>query len=167
MISFQNISLQIETYSPWNLHEEQQGYFDFETGYLNLGDFLKAAKEEDLFVYYRIGPYICAEWEFGGYPSWLMKDRNMRFRSNYKGHLDATQKYFNKVLSIINEYQFTKGGPIIALQFENEYGGIKNKDDQEYFDFMKNLIDKSGFKELLANCDNFFAPFAAKHTQPG
>ena len=91
----------------------------------------------------------------------------MCFRCNSKAHLDVVQKYFNKVLSIVNEYQFQKGGPIIALQFENEYGGIRNKNDQEYFDFMKNVIDKSGFKELLANCDNGPAAFASQHTQPG
>ena len=154
MIVYNFSFYQILFYSPWNIHEEQQGHFDFETGYRNLADFLKAAKEADLFVHYRIGPYICGEWEFGGYPAWLLKDPNMRFRSNYKGHLQAVEKYFNKVLSIVNEYQFTKGGPIIALQYENEFGGIKNNNDLEYFTFLKNLIDKSGFKELLTNCDS-------------
>ena len=157
----------MQTYTAWNLHEEYQGHFDFDNGFLNLAAFLRAAKEEDLFVYFRIGPFICGEWEFGGYPSWLLKDRNMKLRSNYKGHLDALDKYFNKVLSIVNQYQFQKGGPIIALQFENEYGGIRNKNDQEYFDFMKRIIDKSGFKELLANCDNGGVESASQHTQPG
>ena len=92
----------------------------------------------------------------------------MRFRSNYKPHLDAVKKYFNKFLEIANEYQFTKGGPIIALQFENEYGGIKNNNDLEYFNLMKDTIDKSGFKELLANCDpGGNAARAAPHLQKG
>ena len=122
----------------------------------------------DIFVYYRIGPYMCGEWELERYPAWLLKDPNMRLRSNYKLHLEATAKYFHQVLSIINEFQFTKGGPIIALQYENEYGGINNNNDLEYFNFMKDIIDKSGFKELLANCDSGGnAARAAPHVQKG
>ncbi|CAG2178587.1 unnamed protein product, partial [Oppiella nova] len=114
----------IQTYSPWNLHEPIPGQFDFETGFLNLVDFLKACKEADMFVVYRPGPYICAEWELGGYPAWFLRDPNMRFRSNYKPYLDAVGKYYSKVLSLIDDYQFQKGGPVIAFQFENEFGGI-------------------------------------------
>ena len=111
---------------------------------------------------------MCGEVDLGGYPSWLLKDPNMRLRSNYKPHLDAVKKYFNKVLEIANKYQFTKGGPIIALQYENEFGGINNKNDLEYFNLMKDTIDKSGFKELLANCDSgTIATRAAPHVQKG
>ena len=60
---------------------------------------------------------------------------------------------FSKLLPIINEFQFTKGGPIIALQFENEFGGVKNENDFQYFSFMKKTITKSGFRELLSNCN--------------
>ena len=111
---------------------------------------------------------MCGEWDLGGYPSWLLKDPNMRLRSNYKPHLEAVGKYFDKVLPIVNQYQFTKGGPILALQYENEYGGINNNNDLEYFNFMKDTIDKSGFKELLANCDpGGNAARAAPHVQKG
>ncbi|CAG2180720.1 unnamed protein product, partial [Oppiella nova] len=127
----------VQTYSPWNLHEETPDHWDFETGYLNLKDFLEAVKAADMFVMYRIGPYMCGEWDLGGYPSWLLRDPNMKFRSNYKPHLDATEKYYKKILDIINDYQFTKGGPIIAMQFENEFGGIHNDNDKQYFQFMK------------------------------
>ena len=160
--------IQVQTYAPWNLHEETPGHFDFETGFLNLAEFLKAAKEADLFVVFRIGPYICAEWEMGGYPAWLIRDPHMRLRSNYKPYLNAIEKYFNKILSIINEYQFTKGGPIIALQFENEFGGIHNDNDREYFEFMRKTIEKSGFHELLFTCDSGTnAARAVKTNLPG
>ena len=111
---------------------------------------------------------MCGEWDLGGYPSWLLKDPNMRLRSNYKSHLEAVGKYFDKVLPIVNQYQFSKGGPIIAMQFENEFGGIKNNNDLEYFNLMKDTIDKSGFKGLLTNCDpSQQAVFAAAHLQKG
>ena len=133
---------------------------------MNLAAFLKAAKEADLFVVLRIGPYICAEWELGGYPPWLLRDHNIKFRSNYKPYLNAVEKYFNKVLSIVNDFQFTKGGPIVTLQFEN--GGINNEDDREYFQFLKDIIDRSGFKELLINCDSGeTASRAVKKALPG
>ena len=118
-----------------------------------MAEFLKAAKEADLFVVFRIGPFICAEWEMGGYPAWLLRDPNMKLRSNYKPYLSAVGKYLEKTLSVINEYQFTKGGPIISLQFENEFGGIHNENDKQYFQYMRDVIEKSGFKELLFNCD--------------
>ena len=120
---------------------------------MNLAQFLKAAKEADLFVYLRPGPYICAEWDFGGFPGWLLRDPNMTLRTNYKPYLDAVGKYYTKVLSVINEHQFTKGGPVIALQIENEYGGIHNQVDRDYFEFLKDTIVKSGYAELLSTSD--------------
>ncbi|XP_054162502.1 beta-galactosidase-1-like protein 2 [Oppia nitens] len=159
----------IQFYSPWNLHEELPDKWDFETGFLNLRAFLEAAKEADLFVMYRIGPYMCGEWDLGGYPSWLLRDPNMRLRSNYGPHLDATRKWYLKVLSIIDEFQFTKnGGPIIALQFENEFGGIHNDADREYFQFMRKTIEDSKWRELLFNCDSgMSAADAMKTALPG
>ncbi|XP_054166384.1 beta-galactosidase-1-like protein 2 [Oppia nitens] len=158
----------VQTYVPWNLHEQTPGQFDFETGFLNLKEFLKAAKDTDLFVVFRIGPYICAEWEMGGYPPWMLRDPNIKFRSNYKPYLDAVGKFYIKVLSIIDEFQFTKGGPIISLQFENEFGGIHNDNDKQYFQFMRTTIESHGFKELLFNCDpGYNAASAIKTALPG
>jgi beta-galactosidase len=141
-------------YSPWNLHEETPGNFDFENGFLNLAAFLKAVKEADMFVIYRPGPFICAEWEMGGFPAWLLRDPQMRLRSNYKPYLEAVGKYFDKVLSIVKDFQFSvNGGPIIALQIENEYGGVRNQNDMEYLSFLKNTVEKHDFKELLFTSD--------------
>jgi beta-galactosidase len=100
---------------------------------LNLAEFLKVIKEADMFAIYRPGPYICAEWEFGGFPAWLLRDPHMHFRSNYKPYLEAVGKYYEKVLSIIKDFQFSvNGGPIIAFQLENEYGEVRNQNDMEY-----------------------------------
>ncbi len=107
-----------------------------------------------MFVYYRAGPFTAAEWEFGGIPAWLLRDPNIRLRTNYKPYLKAIAEYFAKLLEIVNKFQFTKGGPIIALQFENEFGEVKNDNDYEYMTFLKDTITKSGFQELLSNCNN-------------
>ncbi len=159
----------MQFYSPWNLHEEIPGHFDFETGMLNLTDFLVAIKEADMFAMYRPGPYICAEWELGGYPSWLLRDPNMFFRSNYKPLLDAVEKYYNKLMAVVKNFQFTSnGGPIIALQIENEFSNfgntINNPSDADYLKALENFVRKNGFNELLFTSD----PNIAKHgTLPG
>ena len=145
------------------MHEPYPGKWEFDNGFLNLPAFLKACKEADLFVYIRIGPYIDAEWENGGLPWWLFKDPNMAYKRNYKGFTDATVKFVDKVMQVITPQAFQKGGSIIALQYENEYGGINSNDDRHYFDLLKNTIDKSGFRELLTNCDP--GPGAAQHVK--
>jgi beta-galactosidase len=158
----------VQFYSPWNLHEEIHGHFDFETGMLNLTDFLVAIKETDMFAMYRPGPYICSEWELGGYPSWLLRDPNMFFRSNYKPLLDAVEKYYNKLMAVVKNFQFTSnGGPIIALQIENEFsnwGNTNSPSDADYLKTLENFVRKNGFNELLFTSD----PNIAKHgTLPG
>ncbi len=155
----------MQFYSPWNLHEETPGHWDFETGLLNLSAFLKAIKEADMFAILRPGPYICAEWEMGGFPAWLLRDPHMRVRSNYKPYMAAVEKYYLKFLSIVKDFEFSKnGGPVIALQLENEYGGIKNQNDLEYLTFLKDTVEKSEFKELLFTCDG---PTRATHFLDG
>ncbi len=144
----------MQLYSPWNLHEETPGHWDFETGFLNLAEFLKAIKEADMFAIVRPGPYICAEWEMGGFPAWLLRDPHINLRSNYKPYLAAVEKYYLKILSIIKDFEFSKnGGPVIAFQLENEYGGVRNANAKEYLTFLKDTVEKSGFKELLFTSD--------------
>jgi len=107
-----------------------------------------------MFAIYRPGPYICSEWELGGFPSWLLRDPNMKLRSNYGPYLKATEKYFEKVLEISKDFQFTSnGGPIIAMQIENEYGGIKNTQDLEYLTFLKDTVRKYGYEGLIFTSD--------------
>lgn len=78
----------VESYIPWNLHEYQSGVYDFGDGgsemedFLHITEFLKTAQEEDLFVILRTGPYICAEYNFGGFPSWLLREENIAFRTS-------------------------------------------------------------------------------------
>lgn len=154
----------VETYVPWNLHEPQQGHFDFGDGgsemqdFLNVTEFLKTAQEEDLLAIVRPGPYICSEFEFGGFPSWLLRNRGIRFRTSDGTYMKFVTRYFNVLLSILAALQFTKGGPVIAFQVENEYGSTeqagKFTPDKLYLRKLRKLYINNGITELLVTSDS-------------
>lgn len=140
----------VETYVPWNFHEPKEGEFDF-SGSKDLVKFINIARELDLYVILRPSPYICAEWEFGGLPAWLLKDDSMRVRSTYSGFLKAVDKYFSELFKYILPLQITNGGPIIMMQLENEYGSFSN--DKEYLTAIKDLMIKYGATVPLFTSD--------------
>lgn len=148
----------VETYVPWNLHEPEPGHFDFGQGgtdfqeLLNIEKFLNIAQEEDLLAIVRPGPYICSEWEFGGLPSWLLRDKNIKVRTSDERFVSAFTKYFKVLFAILTALQFTKGGPIIAFQIENEYGSVRNN-DFKYLEILKNKYLENGVVELLFTSD--------------
>lgn len=140
----------VETYVCWNLHEKEPGKFDF-SGILDIVKFLETAKKLGLYAIVRPGPYICAEWDFGGLPAWLLKDKNLRIRCMYKPYTDAVTRFYKELLSRIDSLQYSKGGNIIAMQVENEYGSYGN--DREYLRFIKNLMLECGVCEMLFTSD--------------
>lgn len=115
----------VETYVPWNFHEPKEGVFDFE-GQKDLARFVNLAQDLGLLVILRPTPYICAEWEFGGLPAWLLKYPSIRVRSNCDIFLNAVDKYFTELFKHIYPLQVTQCGPIIMMQIENEYGSFGN-----------------------------------------
>lgn len=125
----------VETYVAWNLHEPRPNEFHFE-GMLNLVKFVETANDVGLKVIVRPGPYICSEWDFGGLPFWLLKDSNMQIRCAYPPYLEAVDRFFGELLPKLVPLQSTKGGPIIAMQVENEYGSYGN--DKVY---LRHLVD--------------------------
>ncbi|XP_064097722.1 beta-galactosidase-1-like protein 2 [Macrobrachium nipponense] len=148
----------VETYVPWNLHEPRQGVYDFGdlgedmSAFLDVRAFIQMAQEEDLLVILRPGPYICAEWEFGGMPSWLLRDHTMQVRTYYDGFRIPLQVYFDNLLPKLVDLQFTRGGPIIAVQIENEYGNFGYPGmphDKEYLEAIKETLTANGFSESL------------------
>ncbi|CAH1983098.1 unnamed protein product [Acanthoscelides obtectus] len=148
----------VTTYVPWNLHEPQTGVFDFGNGgspfqdFLHLDEFLKTAKNEDLFVLVRSGPYINSEWELGGLPSWLAKHcRTVRNSIDAK-FLYFVKRYFDVLLPLLAKHQFQKGGPIIAIQVENEYANT-GRHDPVYLNTLKQMYDDHGIVEILCTCD--------------
>ena len=140
----------VETYICWNLHERKEGQFDF-TGILDLGRFIDLANELGLLCIIRPGPYICAEWDYGGIPSWLLTHRNMHIRCMDEEFLKYETRYLDKVFEIVRPRLITNGGNIIMMQVENEYGSFGN--DHEYIRYLANYYKKSGIYCLLFTSD--------------
>ncbi|KAI9346974.1 glycosyl hydrolases family 35-domain-containing protein [Obelidium mucronatum] len=116
----------IDTYVFWNLHEPEEGAYDFENGIANLPLFLQTAHEAGLYVVLRIGPYVCAEWNFGGFPVWLLKKPGIEFRTWNDPFIKEMSRFVEKTLVVVEKFLAPNGGPIILLQIENEYGNIAN-----------------------------------------
>lgn len=111
----------VATYVFWNWHETEPGKWDF-TGDKNLAEYIKTAGEEGLMVILRPGPYVCAEWEFGGYPWWLQNIEGMEIRRDNEQFLKYTKLYLERLYKEVGHLQCTNGGPIIMVQCENEFG---------------------------------------------
>ncbi len=140
----------VETYIPWNMHEPKEGEFVFD-GMLDLGKFIELAKSIGLYVILRPSPYICAEWEFGGFPAWLLKEDGMKLRCTYKPYLDHVQRYYDTLMPYIKKYTYDNGGPVIMMQIENEYGYYG--DDHEYMKWLYELIRSYGIEVPLFTSD--------------
>ncbi len=112
----------VATYVFWNYHNPAPGVWDFKSGSHNLAEFVKTAQEEGLFVILRPGPYACAEWEFGSYPWWLQKTKDLVIRTNNRPFLDSCRVYINKLAEQVKPLQVSQGGPVILVQAENEFG---------------------------------------------
>lgn len=140
----------VETYIPWNLHEKEKGKFDF-SGMLDIERFVRTAQELGLWVILRPSPYICAEWEFGGLPWWLLQEDGMRLRCMYEPYLKHVSEYYHKLFEVIAPLQVTQGGPVIFMQVENEYGYYG--DDGGYLEYMKNLMIDCGCSVPLVTSD--------------
>lgn len=141
----------LTTYVPWNLHEPERGVYLFQEE-LDLEAYIRLAGELGLWVILRPGPYICAEWDLGGLPSWLLQDKKMKLRTSYSGFTSAVNSYFDKLIPRITPLQYKNGGPIIAVQVENEYGSYAK--DERYMSFIKEALLSRGISELLLTSDN-------------
>ena len=127
------------TYLFWNVHEPEPGKWDF-SGNRDFVEFVKEAQKAGLWVIVRPGPYVCAEWEFGGFPGWLLKDADLKVRSQDPRFLEPAMAYLKKVCSMLEPLQITKGGPIIMAQVENEYGSYGS--DKDYVKKHLEVIQK-------------------------
>ncbi|KAI9346972.1 glycosyl hydrolases family 35-domain-containing protein [Obelidium mucronatum] len=116
----------IDTSIFWNLHEPEEGVYDFENGIANLPLFLQCAHDAGLYVVLRIGPYACAEWHFGGFPVWLIEKPGIELRTWNEPYLFEMKRFVEKTLAVVDKYLAPKGGPVILLQIENEYGNIED-----------------------------------------
>ncbi|WP_430815303.1 beta-galactosidase [Carboxylicivirga sp. RSCT41] len=140
----------ISAYVFWNFHERQSGEFDFD-GQADIRHFIKLAHQEGLYVILRPGPYVCAEWDFGGYPSWLLKEEGMVYRSNDERFLQACERYITRLGEELSDLTAENGGPIVMVQVENEYGSYGN--DKVYLGKLRDMIINAGFNVPLMTCD--------------
>ncbi|MFC4698026.1 glycoside hydrolase family 35 protein [Enterococcus aquimarinus] len=130
----------VETYVPWNMHEKEEGTFTF-TGFSDVVSFIQLAQEVGLYVILRPTPYICAEWEFGGLPAWLL-EKNCRIRSSDPVFLTYVRRYYEELLEKVVPLQVTHGGPILMMQIENEYGSYG--EDKDYLKAIKQIMEDCG-----------------------
>lgn len=150
----------VATYVFWNYQEPSPGVWDFKTGNRNIAEFVKIAGEEGMMVILRPGPYACAEWEFGGYPWWLQKEKSLVIRSYNKPFLDSCHTYINHLAAQVKNLQITHGGPIIMVQVENEFGSyvaqrkdISLEDHKAYSAAIKQQLIDAGFDVPLFTSD--------------
>lgn len=140
----------IQTYVFWNLHEPEPGHWDF-SGDKDVAQFIRIAQEEGLDVILRPGPYVCAEWDFGGYPAWLLRTPGLRVRSMDPRFMAASARYLKRLGQELVPLQATRGGPIVMVQVENEYGSFGN--DHDYMRAVKQQVIDAGFDVALFTAD--------------
>lgn len=135
----------ITTYVFWNYHEPVRGHFDF-TGNRDLGAYLQAAQDAGLHVILRPGPYVCAEWELGGYPGWLFADTSIVLRSTDPHFTRPAEQWLDTLGKVVAPYFASHGGPVIAVQVENEYGSFDR--DTNYMRWQVDALKHAGFTDV-------------------
>jgi beta-galactosidase len=138
----------VETYVPWNLHEPRPGEYEDVAA---LGRFLDAADRAGLRAIVRPGPYICAEWENGGLPHWLTGELGTRARTRDERFMEHLERWFGVLLPQVVDRQIDRGGPVIMVQAENEYGSYGC--DEEYLRRLAELLRTRGVTVPLVTSD--------------
>ncbi|XP_030407078.1 beta-galactosidase [Gopherus evgoodei] len=128
----------IQTYVPWNYHEFKPGVYNF-SGDRDIEYFLQLANEIGLLVILRAGPYICAEWDMGGLPAWLLEKESIVLRSSDLDYLSAVERWMGVLLPKMKPYLYQNGGPVIMVQVENEYGSYFAC-DYDYLRYLQKLF---------------------------
>ena len=144
----------------WNIHEQQEGVFDF-TGNNDVAAFCRLAQKHGMYVIVRPGPYVCAEWEMGGLPWWLLKKKNIKLREQDPYFMERVRIFEQKVGEQLAPLTIENGGPIIMVQVENEYGSYG--EDKAYIRDIRDIVKAAGFdKVTLFQCDwsSNFTPMA-------
>lgn len=145
----------VETYVPWNMHEPKKGEIDFVGerwhGMLDLKRFVETAQKIGLWVILRPSPYICAEWDFGGFPAWLLSEGEMELRTSDERYLRHVRDYYQVLMPYLAPMQVTQGGPVLMMQVENEYGTFGN--DRKYLELLRDMMREGGIDVPLFASD--------------
>ena len=135
----------------WNLHEQEEGKFDF-TGNKDIAKFCRLAQKHGMYVIVRPGPYVCAEWEMGGLPWWLLKKDDVQLRSLDPYYMERVRIFMKEVGKQLADLQITRGGNIIMVQVENEFGSYGT--DKPYVSAIRDIVREAGFTDVpLFQCD--------------
>jgi beta-galactosidase len=132
----------IAAYIFWNYHESAPGKFDFKTGNHDIAEFVRIAQQEGMWVLFRPGPYVCAEWELGGIPPYLLRIPDIKIRCMDPRYMAAVERYLKEMANVIRPLLVTRGGPILMVQIENEYGSFGN--DKNYLEELRRIWLKNG-----------------------
>ena len=138
-------------YAFWNIHEQRPGEFDFK-GQNDIAKFCRLAQKNGMYIMLRPGPYVCSEWEMGGLPWWLLKKKDIKLRTNDPYFLERTKLFMNEIGKQLAGLQISRGGNIIMVQVENEYGGYAV--DKKYIANIRDIVRGAGFTDVpLFQCD--------------
>ena len=138
-------------YAFWNIHEQKEGEFDFK-GQNDIAAFCRLAQKHGMYIMLRPGPYVCSEWEMGGLPWWLLKKKDIKLRTNDAYFLERTKLFMNEIGKELADLQVSRGGNIIMVQVENEYGAYAT--DKEYIANIRDIVKGAGFTDVpLFQCD--------------
>lgn len=127
----------ISAYIFWNYHESEEGVYDFSSDNHNIGEFIKLVEKADMWLILRPGPYVCAEWELGGIPPYLLRIPDIRLRCMDPRYMKAVERYITRLAEEIRPFQISKGGPLVMIQIENEYGSYGN--DRNYISRLRDI----------------------------
>jgi beta-galactosidase len=141
----------IAVYIFWNYHEPEPGHFDFSTGNHDIAAFIRLCQAEGLWVLLRPGPYVCAEWDWGGLPPWLLKIPDIKVRCRDPRYMSAVGKYITRLSKEIAPLQCDHGGPILMVQVENEYGSYAN--DKQYLQELRKQWKQQGISVPFYTAD--------------
>lgn len=141
----------IAAYIFWNYHETKEGIFDFRTENRDVAEFIRICQQEGMWVLLRPGPYVCAEWDFGGLPTYLLKYPDIKIRCMDKRYMAATERYISRLAKEVAPLQCVNGGPILMVQVENEYGSYGN--DKNYLEALRKLWIKNGIRVPFYTAD--------------
>ena len=155
----------VAVYVFWNYHETAEGRFDFTTGSHDIARFMRICQEDGLWVLLRPGPYVCAEWDFGGLPPYLLRIPDLKVRCLDTRYMAAAERYIRALARVVKPLQASEGGPILMVQIENEYGSYGN--DRNYLERLRQVWQEAGIHMPFYTADGATTTMLEAGTLPG
>lgn len=155
----------VAVYVFWNYHETAEGRFDFTTGNHDIARFMRICQEDGLWVLLRPGPYVCAEWDFGGLPPYLLRIPDLKVRCLDTRYMAAAERYIRALARVVKPLQASEGGPILMVQIENEYGSYGN--DRNYLERLRQVWQEAGIHMPFYTADGATTTMLEAGTLPG